>query len=393
MLQPSDLPIPDAQAQAISTRLCAHIEAMIVSSAGKIRFDRYMQSALYEPALGYYLGGAIKFGRDGDFVTAPDVSPMFGQCIARQCAEVLTLVGGDVLEFGGGSGALAASVLPALEALGALPDRYFIVELSPYQRAVQIERIAHLAPTCRQRVHWLESLPSEPINGVLIANEIIDAFPVRRFRTRANEVFESWVERTEAGFAWADYRADAEFSGLIDDRVPPAIRAADIDYRSEINIGIEPWIRDLATTMRQGLALIIDYGHPRTDYYHSERSNGTLMCHFRHRAHADPFLYPGLQDITASVDFTDVAAQADRCGLHVAGFTEQANFLLSSGLPEIFAARSAGADDVERARLSHATKVLTLPNEMGTRFKVLALSKQYNARPSGFQLRDDRHRL
>jgi len=394
MLETSALPEPSAAAAVVSAELGASIAQAIGDAGGHIGFDEYMRRALYEPGLGYYVGGTIKFGKDGDFVTGPELSPLFGACIARSIREVLRHVGaGSVLEFGAGSGALAASVLSTLAASDELPRTYTIIELSPDLRDRQRETIAARAPDCVDRVTWVQGVPEEPMDGVVIANEIIDALPVRCFKLLAGDVLERCVGITHDRFDWIETAAPAAFVEHVRARFGEDFVGEGSGYRSEINVGVEPWIADLGRFLRRGAALIVDYGYPEREYYHPDRSAGTLMCHYRQRAHDNPFSYPGLQDITASVDFTHVAEAAYDCGFRVAGFTEQSSFLLGTGLLDDVAALSESGDEAHRQRLAYETKVLTLPTEMGARFKFLGLTKDYERPLGGFQIRDDRHRL
>ena len=393
MFDATALPEPSADAAAVSAALCNVIADAIADAGGTIGFDEFMRMALYEPGLGYYLAGAMKFGEAGDFVTAPEISPLFGACIARAGRDVLAETDGSVLEFGAGSGALAASVLNTLGAVDCLPQTYTIVELSPDLRERQYATIAERSPAVLERVRWISGLPETPIDGLVIANEILDAFPVRVFALEAGALVERRVRAHGQKFEWVSAPPDAALEQSIRERLAAEIFEHDGDYVSEINTGIEPWIGDLARVLRRGVALIVDYGYPRAEYYHPSRSAGTLQCHYRHRVHDDPFFLPGLQDLTASVDFTHVAEAADASGLRVAGFVEQVNFLLATGLLDDVAALSLGAEEAYRQRLAFETKVLTLPGEMGSRFKFIALARDYMQPIAGFGLRDDRHRL
>lgn len=392
MLNSSELPQPSAPALAVSRELAERIRQKI-SAAGSIGFDDFMHTALYEPGLGYYMGGAVRFGADGDFITAPELSPMFGSCIATQCQDVLRTSGGGILEFGAGSGLLAASVLKALEESQTLPEQYSILELSPSLRERQQQTIATHVAGALERVRWISELPKVPFNGVVLANEILDAFPVKVLRATKGEIFERQVTVREGEFDWLDVPAEPGLAARFRSCVPAEIIAGESDYVSEINIGIESWIADLARITRRAVALIIDYGFPRNEYFHPHRTAGTLMCHFRHRTHNDPFYLPGLQDLTASIDFTAVAEAAIASELSVLGFAEQSSFLLSNGLLDVAERRAANAREAQQQRIAHETKVLTLPTEMGARFKVMALGKDYNLPLRGFHLRDDRHRL
>ena len=392
MLHATELPEPSASAVEVSNALCGRI-GQAIGAHGHIGFDDYMRMALYEPGLGYYQAGAVKFGRAGDFVTAPELSPMFGRCIARQCAEILAHTQGRILEFGAGSGRLAAQVLTGLAAADAVPERYEIFELSPELRDRQRSTIRRDAAPLLGRVEWITEITQQPQDGVIIANEILDALPVKSFKIIAGQVYERRVQLLENRFSWLDVPADLMLGRQVKKLLSSDIINSADEYISEVNIGVNPWIADMARLMGNAVALLVDYGYPRSEYYHPQRINGTLQCYFRHRKHDDPFWFPGLQDITASVDFTHVAEAADGSGLSVLGFAEQASFLLATGLLEEAEALSLGANEVERHRIAQETKVLTLPTEMGARFKVFAAGKGYNLPLRGFQIRDDRHRL
>jgi SAM-dependent MidA family methyltransferase len=393
MLEASNLPLPSDAAREASDRLADKLRRSIIEQAGPIGFDEYMRIALYEPGLGYYLGNAINFGVDGDFVTAPELSSLFGASVARQCFEILQHTGGDILEFGAGNGFLCAHVLTTLDELGVVPERYMILELNPLMRERQLQTLQALAPHLLSRVEWLHDRPRCKMNGVILANEIIDALPVKIFRTVDGEIHERRVAQLDDRFTWFETPAPEWLASTVRARVDASIIAGGSDYVSEINTSIEPWVNDLSRIMDHTVALIFDYGFSRADYYSRDRTQGTLMCHFRHRKHNNPFWFPGLQDITASVDFTALAEAADSSGIRVAGFSEQGNFLLASGLLDDAQRRTEKGNDRTLARIAFETKILTLPSEMGSRFKVLALTKGYNAPLSGFQFRDDRHRL
>ena len=332
MLEPTQLPQPDDEAQRTSDMLSKRIRQTIESSNGHIGFDDFMQLALYEPGLGYYAGAAEKFGRDGDFITAPELSPMFGASVARQCQEVLLRTKGEIFEFGAGAGHLAANVLLELANLGSLPTKYTILELNAQMRERQCQTIKAVAPEQLNCTQWVSELPKRSLSGVILANEIVDALPAKVFKTRGGSILERRVCVNDHQFAWQDVPAGPALKAQITDRVSSEIINSNDAYASEINLTIEPWINDLSHILENGLGLIFDYGHVRSEYYRPDRTNGTLHCHYRHRAHGDPFWSPGLQDITASVDFTAIAEAADAAGLHVAGFVDQANFLLGSDL-------------------------------------------------------------
>jgi len=351
-----------------------------------------MRLALYAPELGYYSGGLQKFGETGDFITAPEVSPLFSRCLARQAADVLvTLSQPDVLEFGAGSGVMAADMLLELERLDALPVSYLILELAAELRQRQRETIERIAPNLLSRVRWLDSLPHS-FSGVVVANEVLDAMPVECFRINEGRV-ESLMIGTEADRLRAQYapapQAVEQAVRQIEQRRGQALPHG---YCSEYNPQLQAWLQSIAAAMQSGVVLLIDYGYPVSEYYHDQRENGTLMCHYRHRAHPDPLWYPGLQDITAFVDFSAVAHAAVEVGFDVSGYTTQAMFLLASGLPELHEA--ALTDDAKRQlQLAQQIKTLTLPSEMGERFKVMALDKNHDVALRGFSMQDYQARL
>lgn len=384
-----ELPPPAAEAAAHSAALSRHICKEISAAGGAISFARYMELALYAPGLGYYSAGARKFGADGDFVTAPELSSLFSRCVARHCSGLLTaLGGGEVLEFGAGSGVMVADILLELERLQTLPSRYAILEVSADLRERQRQTLAARVPHLLARVQWLDALP-ENFVGVALANEVLDAMPVHRFRWRDGEVYELGVRWSGEAFAWCELpvctpRLTARVQELAAANTWPE------GYESEVNLAAEDWLHSLAGVLERGAAVLFDYGFPRHEYYHPQRSGGTLMCHYRHRSHPDPLILTGLQDITAHVDFTAMAAAATDVGLDVLGFTNQANYLIGSGLLEL--AQEAG--DV-RGQLEVAAQVkrLMLPGEMGELFKVLALGRGVTDAGAGFAVRDERYRL
>jgi SAM-dependent MidA family methyltransferase len=385
-------PAADPAAARHSARLTALVRAEIAAAGGLLPFDRFMDLALYAPGLGYYVAGTAKFGAGGDFVTAPEVSPLFGAAVATQCAEVLQrLGGGDLLEFGAGSGALAVSVLAELERLGALPGRYRILELSPELQSRQRQGLAAEIPHLAGHCEWLSGLPVG-MRGVVLANEVLDAMPVHRFRIGPGaEPLEVFVADREGTLAevtgpirsagLAEAIASLQGAGLA--QVP--------GYSSEINLRIAPWVRALGASLTAGLALLIDYGNPTAAYYQPDRTMGTLLCHRRHQTHGDPYREVGLQDITADVDFGAVANAATAAGLEVAGFATQAHFLIGCGIDRLL---TAGAGSVaETLHQTQAVKQLMLPSAMGERFKVLALARGVAGPWCGFAMRDLRGRL
>lgn len=381
------LPAPTADEQARSDMLVRRIRAEITSAGGAIGFDRFMELALYTPGLGYYSAPARRFGEGGDFVTAPEISPLFGRSLARPIAEVLdALGGGEILEVGAGSGKLAADLLSELGELGAMPDRYRILELGGELRARQQAMLEDRVPQLLSRVGWLDRLPDPGFRGVVIANELLDALPVVRFVSDEDGVRELHVAAEPSGFAWREVPARptvAERVALLD--LPPG-------YVSEISLAAEPWVQSIAERVQRGLLLLIDYGFPRREYYHPQRASGTLMCHYRHRVHDDPLTLVGLQDITAHVDFTAVAAAGHAAGLSVVGYTSQAAFLLGSGLDRLLA-DSEPNDTRAHLALTQQVKKLTLPSEMGELFKVIGLARGPVPPLPGFALQDRRERL
>ena len=376
--------------EQMRTRLAGEIAA----AGGALPFDRYMETALYAPQLGYYVNGRRKFGEAGDFVTAPEVSALFSRCLARQVAECLNnLGGGTVLEVGAGSGRMAADMLAELAALDVLPERYQILELSPSLRQLQYETLNAGVPLLLERVEWLTTLPGPGFCGVLVGNELLDAMPVHRFR-RAGDEWQELSVATSGEKDLHDHWTALHSPGLAEaiDALRSHLGAADDGYDSELNLRLAPWLRAVAASMRQGYLILIDYGYTRSEYYHPERRHGTLICHFRHRAYADPYLLPGLQDMTANVDFTALATAAVQGGFELAGYTTQAHFLIDNGLDRLL----SGSDTAElqqHMRMMQGVKRLTLPGEMGERFKVMALARGVRAGLSGFRSRDLRGRL
>jgi SAM-dependent MidA family methyltransferase len=374
-----------------SRALGALIAAEVSAAGGWLSFERYMELALYAPGFGYYSAGSVKLGAQGDFVTAPEVSELFGRCVARQCAEVLANTGGQILELGAGTGRLAATLLTALDAVGALPERYAILEVSADLAERQRAHLARLPPHLRERVRWRTQLPPAGFRGVMLANEVADALPCRRFMLQEGALRELGVALDPAGALREVAGPPAPQLQAEWERLDPEIPAPLADgYTSEICLRAGPWIASLADSLAAGALLVFDYGLPRRHYYHAQRLTGTLRCHFRHRVHDDPYLNVGLQDITAWVDFTRLAQAADEAGLTVAGFATQAAFLLATGLETLVA---EAADARERARLAGEARRLVMPEEMGEAFKVLALTRQHDAPLAGFALQDLRHLL
>ena len=384
-----DLPPLTAGETAHAAAASAFIGSEIAAAGGWIPFSRYMQLALYAPGVGYYSTGTQKFGRAGDFVTAPELTPVFAGCLSRQVGEVLDrLDDGGILELGAGSGVLAADLLAALDARGRPPRRYRILEVSgelrARQRALIRERVPHLAA----RVDWLDSLPGSPWQGVVLANEVVDALPVGRFRIEAAGALDIGVTVRDGALAWQERPASR---GTLD-----ALRRIEGDLPERLDAGFTgelrtldgPWLQSIVTSLERGAVLLVDYGLPRRQLFHPDLSGGTVRCYFRHRQHDDPLVHPGLTDITASVDFTGLAEAGIESGLAVAGFATQAHFLMSLGLDHELAARMEGLGGAGRAALGQAAAMLLLPGEMGERFKVLALTRGIDGPLSGFAFRD-----
>ena len=384
------LPPLSAVERAHAERVSAHIREFVAAQGGVIGFDAYMRLALYSPGLGYYSAGAAKLGGDGDFVTAPEVSSLFSRCLARQAAEILQVTGGDILELGAGLGTMAADILLELAALECLPGRYRILEVSADLAQRQRTRLSQLPASLAERVEWLERWPERGMRGVVLANEVLDAMPVERFVLRgppgAQRVRAMGVSVAGEEFRWRETTAVPELEQAVASLLETLPEPLSDGYVSEVCLAFQPWIASLAAQLELGVALLIDYGLPRAHLYHPERSTGTLRCHFRHRAHDDPFVNVGLQDITAWVDFTRVAEAADSASLEVLGFATQAAFLIGAGMDSLLTTEmQLAADDMQRqTQLAGEARRLMLPGEMGEVFKVIALGRGYDAPLSGF---------
>jgi SAM-dependent MidA family methyltransferase len=376
-----------AVAEAIGERVCA--------AGGWIPFEEFMALALYAPGLGYYSAGSVKLGPGGDFVTAPEVSDLFSRCVARQCARVLGVGGGgEILELGAGTGRMAAVILESLAADGALPARYAILEVSADLAARQRERLGKLPREIAERVVWLERLPDRPVNGVILANEVLDALPCRRFVVRAGAIRELGValDAVSGGSALVERDAlpDAALASACEALLRELPAELPDGYTSEICLRVAPWMAGVAECLGRGVMLLFDYGLPRAHYYHPQRTAGTLRCHFKQRVHDDPYVNVGVQDITAWVDFTRVAEAAVESGLEVSGFATQAAFLLAMGMESLLA---EAAEPVAHARLAGEARRLLLPGEMGEAFKVMALTREWDIPLQGFALQDLRQSL
>jgi len=369
--------------------MAATIRRDISSQGGWISFARFMEMALYEPGLGYYSAGARKFGAAGDFVTAPEMSGFFGRALAHQVAEVIAASSPSILEVGAGSGRLAADLLLELEHLGMLPDRYDILDLSGDLRERQLVTLAAAAPHLLPRVRWLDSLP-ETFSGVVVANEVLDAMPAHVVAWREDGIFERGVGFAETGgFTWQERPATGALLAAAGEigaqcRLPPG-------YESEIGLAARAWAAEWGHRLQCGALLLIDYGFPRREFYHQQRGRGTLMCHYRHHSHPDPFYLPGLQDVTVHVDFTAIIAAADAAGLDLLGYTSQGQFLLNCGILDLLASEQPGTLDYIRA--SGAINKMLLPHEMGELFKVIAVGRGIVRPLLGFATGDQSRRL
>ena len=371
---------------AHSAAVMRALHAGIAAHSGWLAFDDYLSLVLYAPGLGYYSAGSAKLGAAGDFVTAPELSDLFAHCLASQCAPLLR-PGGDVLELGAGTGRLALGLLTRLAELGEVPAHYYILEISADLRERQQAMLQQLSGELRARIEWLDAPPATPIEGVILANEVADALPFRRFVIDSGSVYERGVALTAAGALVDADRAAAPDLVAELRRIAPGWPQ---HYLSELCPLLAPWVASMAAALKRGVVLLIDYGLPRHEYYHPQRDRGTLRCHFRHRAHDQPLLYPGVQDITAWVDFTRVAEAAVDAGLTVAGYCTQAAFLLATGIE---AEVAAAAEGIERARLASQARSLLLPGEMGENFKVMALTRGLDEPLRGFALQDLRRTL
>jgi SAM-dependent MidA family methyltransferase len=368
----------------VSESLRQLIAQEIERAGGWLSFARYMELALYAPGLGYYMAGGRRLGRDGDFVTAPEISRLFGRALARQLKQLAGFGLREILEIGAGSGALAADLLLELEQASCVPERYLILELSPDLRDRSRDTLAARAPHLLERVAWLNRLPPA-FTGTVIGNEVLDAMPVHLFERGETGIVEVGVASRDGAYAWA--ARETPEAAQADRRCFPEPR-----YRTEIQIVACAFTRSLAAVLGRGVVLFIDYGFPRHEYYHPQRAGGTLMCHYRHRAHGDPFFLPGLQDITTHVDFSAIARAGGDAGLELLGYSNQAQFLINCGITDLLA--ETPAEDVAAyAPLASEAQKLLSPAEMGELFKVIALGKGLSEPLVGFALGDRRHTL
>jgi SAM-dependent MidA family methyltransferase len=424
----SILPPLSADEQQHSAAVAARLREAVTAAGGWLSFEHFMELALYAPGLGYYSAGSAKIGSGGDFVTAPEISDLFSRCVASQCAQVLSVTGGEILELGAGTGRMAGAVLESLAAAGVLPDRYYILEVSADLAERQRARLSSLPLSLRERVVWLERLPESPFRGVILANEVLDALPCQRFvvaaegafangalaahdpsahesvargsavhepaaresATRGSVVHELGVSLQGDSFIERAAVPDAALTSALESLLRELPQPLPSGYTSEVCLKLEPWIASVGECLERGLMLLFDYGLPRSHYYHPQRVDGTLRCHFKQLAHDNPYINVGVQDITAWVDFTRVAEAGVAAGLDVTGFCTQAAFLLATGI-ESLVAGAVGV--VEAARLAGEARRLLMPGEMGESFKAIALTRDYDAALSGFALQDLRHSL
>ncbi len=384
-------PLP-IDALAHQEKLLQYLEESCQKNQGWISFADFMQIALYAPGLGYYSAGMAKIGKEGDFITAPEISPLFSYCLANQCLEILKELDAPacLLELGAGNGVMAADILHFLNQAHTLPEHYFILEVSADLKARQQ---AYLKTHCAfffDKIVWLDALPNTPFQGIILANEVLDAMPVHRFQIgENNSVLEEQVGKEGGHWVSRFYpTSNPLLQKVVHDLQQTLEHPLPTGYASEINLQLGPWLKSLSSCLHQGVMLFIDYGFPRSEFYHLSRDSGTLMCHTRHLAHPNPLLFIGLQDITTHVDFTALAEAGEQCGLTLAGFTHQAAFLINNNLLKI-----AEQSTINPMQLSQQIQKLSQPHEMGELFKVMALTKDFTEELQGFSLFDQQHRL
>lgn len=382
--------LPNESALAHSQLVQAMIQKQIHAASHWISFEQYMNLALYAPGLGYYSSGATKLGSAGDFVTAPELSPLFGRTLAHQLKQILPLLAQpNILEFGAGTGKLARDILLELEKFNVLPEKYFILEVSAELRQRQQILIANEIPQLMQKVEWLDQLP-EQLTGVVIANEVLDAMPVHIIKWQNSIALERGISAENNRFFWQDRPIRSPQLNTIAEELIHEINPnnlPDFEYLSEINLAAPGFVCSLAERLREGVILLIDYGFGRSEYYHPQRNQGTLMCHYRHHAHDDPFYLPGLQDITSHVEFSAIAIAAINAGLQLMGYTTQAHFLINCGITTILS-QTAAEDTIRYLPQSNQLQKLVSPAEMGELFKVIAFGKNFNEPLIGFRSGD-----
>ena len=393
---PTSLPRPDAASAAHSQKVADHLQSRIVADGGCISFATYMHEALYAPGLGYYSAGATKFGGAGDFTTAPEISPVFGYVLARQCAPVLSdlreqQASATILEVGAGSGKLAADLLTRLQSLDALPDEYRILEVAADLRERQEVYLRESIPELAERVTWLNEFPPQS-SGVVIANEVIDALPVERFVRRGDRLMQICVALENNLFVFVEREAPDILAAAIERIEADLGTPLPEGYVSEVNLAAPAWLADIAGTLQAGILFLFDYGTSRREYYAADRDGGWLRCHFRHHAHSDPLILPGIQDITAWVDFSAIAAAAVNAGLGISGYVSQAHFLVNGGLADELRHFTELPADAQ-VQLSAQVKLLTLPGEMGENFKCLGLGRGLARGLASLETMDRTHTL
>lgn len=389
IMQVSNLPLPDATAIAYSNQLKQYLQQLIDEHGGYLTFDQYMETVLYQPNLGYYTTGNQRFGQGGDFVTAVEVSPLFAQCLASQCEQILSqLSNGHILELGAGSGKMALTLLHELKSCNCLPEYYFILELSADLKNQQ-QKCLHdgLAIEDYKRIIWLDSLPVEKINGVILANEVVDALPVKRFIKMANGFFEQCVSMQQDQLQWHLIEADSKWHNELLNIEASLPEPLAIGYCIELPVRLVSWLPSIRECLKQGVIILSDYGYEQKDYYHLQHHDGTLICCYQHRQHQDPFFYPGLQDISTSVNFSQLAVCAHEACLSLMGYTTQAYFLIACGIDRYMATMSDTFEAQRQAR------ILTLPSEMGERYKVIAFGSDMAIDLLGFSVMDQTQRL
>ena len=372
--QLASLPKPDQLSAEHSKKVAHYIRSKIKKAGGQISFAEFMYEALYSKGLGYYNAGLTKFGRDGDFITAPEVSTIFGRVLANQCIEVLAQIeNGGILEFGAGTGKLAVDILSALEEKKSLPRTYNILEVSPDLEERQKNRLKNDLPHMLDRINWLSEIPSN-FEGVVIANEVLDALPVERFIKRKSGIYQLFVSLKGDTFAWAEEKASDQLLKevtFIEDEIG---KSFPLNYQSEINFAARSWVDYLGTFIKHGVVFLFDYGVSRREYYAIDRNDGWIRCYYRHYAHSNPLIYPGIQDLTSWIDFSAIAHSAYEAGLNIMGYQNQSQFFLGGGLEnEIL--RIANFPIDEKIKLLNEIKILTLPSEMGENFKFMALGQ------------------
>lgn len=386
-----DLPLPAYEAETRSQKLSMLIKKEIDRQGGMITFADFMTLALYHKELGYYMVPEFLLGEEGDFTTAPEISPLFAQCFARQCQAILSdLSHPTILELGAGTGRFALELLYELEALEALPSHYVIYEISEHLRERQYQLLKKHCPHLLSRIHWLKTLPAT-VQGIVIANEVMDALPVHCFCVHAEGICERTVGYNPEGFFWKTKKPEPLHLQRLSKL--SKIAALQIDDTFELNLQLSALVATLAQSLEKGAILIADYGHGRRELYHPRRNRSTLSCYYRHRLHANPLILVGLQDITADIDFTEIAEVATHYGCKLSGFTTQAAFLFSCGLAEIMTARAKNLANIDQYQEAQAIKLLTFPTEMGEKIKIMALTKSIKDPLLGFMLKDSRQEL